>query len=213
MRSYGEYCSVAKALDVVGDRWTLLVVRELLLRGASRYTDLRHGLPGIATNLLAERLRELERAGLVAREEAPPPVATTVFTLTERGRALEPVLEELGRWGIPYMVEGPAPTDQFRAHWLAWPASFFLRDRDPGGPPVQIELRVDGEDAVLESDHGHIRVHAGRADDPAAVLSGPPQVILGVLSGRLDPQDATGRGLTVTGDLEALRRLQPDASA
>ena len=76
MRSYGQYCSIAKALDVVGDRWTLLIVRELLIRGACRYTDLKDGLPGIATNLLADRLRELESAGLIRREEAPPPVAT-----------------------------------------------------------------------------------------------------------------------------------------
>ena len=79
-----------RALDVVGDRWTLLIVRELALRGACRYTDLRNGLPGIATNLLADRLRELENAGVVAREEAPPPIATTLFRLTPRG-------EELGR--------------------------------------------------------------------------------------------------------------------
>ena len=96
MRSYDEYCALAKSLDVVGDRWTLLIVRELELRGACRYTDLRNGLPGIATNLLADRLRELEAAGLVAREEAPPPVATTLFQLTERGnvRDLMPRVEE-----------------------------------------------------------------------------------------------------------------------
>src|SRR6516164_7447818 len=103
MRSYGQYCSVAKALDVVGDRWTFLIVRELLLRGACRYTDLRAGLPGIATNLLADRLRELESAGLVRREEAPPPVATTLFQLTERGEELRPAVEELTRWGLPLM--------------------------------------------------------------------------------------------------------------
>jgi DNA-binding HxlR family transcriptional regulator len=92
MRAYGQYCAVAKALDLVGERWTLLLVRELLLRGACRYTDLRQGLPGIATNLLAERLRDLEDAGVVCREEAPPPVATTLFKLTPRGKELAPVL-------------------------------------------------------------------------------------------------------------------------
>ena len=210
MRSYDEYCSVAKTLDVVGDRWTLLIVRELLLRGASRYTDLRNGLPGIATNLLADRLRELEHAGVVSRREAAPPVATTVFTLTERGRALEPVLDELARWGVPYMVDGPAPGDAFRAHWLAWPARLFLRDRDPGGPPVEIALAVDGEDAVLESDQGEIWVRPGRAEHPAAEMTGPPYAILGVLSGRVDPERAGDRGLTVSGDVSALRRLLPD---
>ncbi len=101
MRSYQQYCAVAKALDVVGDRWVLLIVRELMTSGPSRYTDLLKGLPGIATNLLADRLRDMEKAGLLRREEAPPPVATTLFHLTERGRALNPILEELGRWGAP----------------------------------------------------------------------------------------------------------------
>src|SRR6201998_897121 len=103
MRSYGQYCSVAKALDVIGDRWTLLVIRELLLQGPCRYTDLRNGPPGIAPTLLAERLRELEAAGLVRREEAAPPVATTLFHLTEAGAGLEPVLEALGTWGVRHM--------------------------------------------------------------------------------------------------------------
>ena len=94
MRSYGQYCSIAKALDVVGDRWTLLIVRELLLQGPCRYTDLKNGLPGIATNLLSDRLRELEAAGLVSaartrRRPSPPPS----FPLTETGAELEPVLE------------------------------------------------------------------------------------------------------------------------
>src|SRR5690242_21611800 len=89
MRSYGEYCSLAKALDVVGERWTLLIVRELALRGACRYTDLRNGLPGIASNLLAHRLRELEKAGVITREDAPPPIATTLFRLTPRGEQLD----------------------------------------------------------------------------------------------------------------------------
>src|SRR5947207_3653412 len=117
MRTYDEYCAIAKSLDVVGDRWTLLIVRELALRGASRYTDLRSGLPGIATNLLADRLRELEAAGLIEREDAPPPVATTLFRLTERGAALEPVISELGRWGLPLMRDD-RPDDEFRGQWL-----------------------------------------------------------------------------------------------
>src|SRR6267154_1263098 len=134
MRSYGQYCSVAKALDVVGDRWTLLVIRELLLQGPCRYTDLKNGLPGIATNLLSDRLRELEAAGLVRREEAAPPVATTLFRLTEAGAGLEPALDVLGAWGIRYMAQ-PAEGDEFRSHWLTFPVSLFLHDREPDGPP------------------------------------------------------------------------------
>ena len=99
MRSYGQYCALARALDLVGDRWTLLIARELYLRGPSRYTDLCDGLPGIATNLLADRLRNLEEAGLVAREAAPAPVASTLFSLTDRGRELRPVLAALVQFG------------------------------------------------------------------------------------------------------------------
>ena len=102
-RGYGQYCALAKALDVIGDRWTMLIVRELLLRGPCRYTDLLGGLPGIATNLLADRLRELEKAGILGREQAPPPVATALFALTPRGEQLAPVMRELGRWGAPLM--------------------------------------------------------------------------------------------------------------
>ena len=96
---------MAKALDVVGDRWTLLIIRELLLQGPCRYTDLKRGLPGIATNLLADRLPELEWAGLIWREEAAPPVATALFDLTDAGKELEPVLNALGGWGVRYMAQ------------------------------------------------------------------------------------------------------------
>ena len=101
MRSYGQYCGLAAGLDVIGDRWTLLIVRELLILGPSRYTDLLRGLPGIPTNLLANRLREMEAAGLAERQEPAPPVATPLFSLTERGRALLPVIEAVAAWGAP----------------------------------------------------------------------------------------------------------------
>src|SRR5436309_6373657 len=139
MRSYAEYCAIAKSLDVVGDRWTLLIVRELALRGACRYTDLRNGLPGIASNLLAERLRELERAGVIAREDAPPPIATGLFRLTPWGEQLRPVLEGLIRWGIPLMAE-QNPEDAVRSHWLTWALELTLSDRQPSGSPFTIEL-------------------------------------------------------------------------
>jgi len=120
MRSYRQYCAIAKALDVIGDRWNMLIVRELLLQGACRYTDLHDGLPGIATNLLAERLRDLEREGIVTREEAPPPIASTLFRLTPRGQELKTILFELGRWGAPLMTE-PDEQDAYRGRWLASP--------------------------------------------------------------------------------------------
>ena len=209
MRSYGQYCSVAKALDVIGDRWSLLVIRELLLQGPCRYTDLRNGLPGIATNLLSDRLRGLEAAGLVRREEAAPPVATTLFHLTEAGAQLEPALEALGAWGIRYMTQ-PYDGDEFRSHWLSFPVSLFLQDRDPDGPPVSIELRTGDRPAVIEVSGGEVKTRLGTAESPDLVLDGPPRVILGLLSAHLDPAQAQERGLAINGDPAILRRFQDE---
>ena len=211
MRSYNEYCAVAKALDVVGDRWTLLIVRELLLRDRCRYTDLRAGLPGIATNLLADRLRELEAAGVIEREQAPPPIATTLFALTDRGRQLEPILHELGRWGVPYMAAGPGPGDEFRSHWIVWPVETFLRDGAPDDPPVTIALDIDGDAMALEVGGGQVSLRPGRVERPDARLSGPPFAILSVLIGGVAPGDADALGLRHEGELGVLGRLVPSA--
>lgn len=116
MRSYRQYCSLARTLDVLGDRWTLLIVRELAIRPC-RYTDLRDGLPGIATNLLADRLRELQAAGVVTAEAAPPPVATTLYTLTDWGAELRPILLAMGRWGAAGLMTSGQGEDQFRSRW------------------------------------------------------------------------------------------------
>src|SRR5215472_3259524 len=206
MRRYGEYCSIAKALDVVGDRWTLLIVRELLIRGRCRYTDLKDGLPGIATNLLADRIRELESAGLIRREDAPPPIAATLFHVTEAGAELLPVLDSIGRWGVRYMAE-PASGDAFRGHWFAFPARFFLRDRDPDGPPVSIELRAADSPAVIEISGGVISTRLGTAGEPDLVLAGEPRLILALFAGAFTASEAAGLGLEFSGDPSVLDRV------
>jgi DNA-binding HxlR family transcriptional regulator len=208
MRSYGQYCSVARALDVVGDRWTLLIVRELLLQGPCRFTDLKNGLPGIATNLLSGRLKELEDAALISREDAPPPVATTLYALTPNGLALEPVLKALGSWGLPYMV-AERPDDAFQAHWLAYAASWFTTDADPDAPPVVIQLAASDKSAVIEIGGGQIHTRVGRVAHPDLVLDGPPRSILGLLTGMIDIERATQTALTVTGQRNMLNRLRP----
>jgi DNA-binding HxlR family transcriptional regulator len=208
VRSYGQYCPVAKALDVIGDRWSLLIVRELLIRGPSRYTELRKGLDGIATNLLADRLRELEAAGVVRSEQAPPPVATTLYSLTERGQELERVVAALGRWGAPLLAE-EHPDDAFRSHRLAL-AVRAEKDRDPQAKPVAVEVRVDGEDPfVVETVDGKVRPRAGTAAAPDAVISGPTLLVVALLTGRLDVATASARGLHVDGSRGALQRVLP----
>jgi len=210
MRSYGEYCSIAKALDVVGDRWTLLIVRELLIRGGCRYTDLRDGLPGIATNLLSDRLRELESAGLVWREEAPPPVATTLFHLTETGADLTPVLDAFHRWGIRYMIDPPTG-DAFRSHWFAFSVR-SLHDNDPDGPQVSIELRAASSPAVIEVADGHVSMRVGTAKAPDLVVTGEPRLILGMFNGLLTPANAAELGLDFSGDAAVLHRILPEVT-
>jgi DNA-binding HxlR family transcriptional regulator len=208
MRSYNQFCAVAKSLDVVGERWTLLIVRELLLRGPSRYTDLRNGLPGIATNLLADRLQELEKAGVVAREEAPPPVATTLFSLTSRGRGLASVVYELGRWGLPLMG-AQSSSDVFESQWLALPVKFFLQDRDPKSDPVTIELQAGDDPVFLRVGGGDIEVLYRYDGEVAVTVTGEPSGILALLSGKTSVSQARRHGVRIKGSAEALTRVLP----
>lgn len=212
MRTYGHYCSIARALDLVGDRWTLLIVRELLLRGASRFTDLKAGLPGIAPNLLSSRLRELEEAHLLRREYARPPVATHLYDLTDDGLALEPVLRALGLWGLHYMGD-ERPDDAFRAEWLAYAPSWFATDAEPSGTPAIIQLDAGGERAVVELGDGQVRGRVGEAERADLTLTGPARAILGVLLRRIDLAAAAEWGLITRGDTRLLDRLRPTAAA
>ncbi|MFG3246584.1 winged helix-turn-helix transcriptional regulator [Streptomyces sp. NPDC048187] len=137
-RSYDQYCSAARALDAVGDRWTLLIVRELLA-GPRRYTDLHADLPGVSTDVLASRLKDMERDGLTTRRRLPPPGAAYVYELTVRGRGLLPVLEALGAWGSGELGER-RPTDAVRAHWFALPLLRALREAGVAEGVVEVAL-------------------------------------------------------------------------
>jgi DNA-binding HxlR family transcriptional regulator len=203
MRSYGQYCAAARALDVIGDRWALLIVRELLLRDC-RFTDLRHGLPGVATNLLTERLRDLEAAGVLERVQAPPPVATTLYRLTERGAELEPVLRELTRWGLPEMVRG-AGEDATRGHWVAavLPLLYDGAALDGVGPLV-VAVDAEGEQLTLVLDaDGGLSVTPGAPSRPDVTLAGATEQVMAVLAGRADRLER----LAVEGDERRLREL------
>jgi DNA-binding HxlR family transcriptional regulator len=211
MRTYGQYCSIARALDVVGDRWTLLIVRELLLRGRCRFVDLRNGLPGVAPNLLSVRLKELEEVGLVVRSEAAPPVATPVYELTASGRALKPVLAELAQWGLPLMTE-ERDDDEFRAEWMAYFPAWFATDGDPTGPPAVIQLIADGQGAVIELGDGTVRTRVGTVEDPDLLVEGPARAVMGLVTGVIDLKTAKRLGLTTRGKRELLDRLTPAAA-
>ena len=200
MKSYGQFCSLAKSLDIVGDRWTLLIIRELVTQGPCRYTDLANGVPGIASNLLSERLRSLEEHGVVTREAAPSPVATTLFHLTERGHELEPALAALARWGIGF-VEGTPPADEaFHPYWFPYSVGAFLHDRPVGSPPVTVQLRTSLGDWVVSAHDGGTDVVAGTTDSPDVTFEGHPTLVIGFLSGSHTLEQARAAGLTVTGE-------------
>jgi DNA-binding HxlR family transcriptional regulator len=170
VKRYGQFCSVARALDLLGDRWAMLVVRELLL-GPKRYTDLIDGLPGVGTNVLAVRLRQLEEAGIIAREKLPPPAASTVYVLTDDGVALRPVVDELARWGLRLMAR-PEHGEALRTSWLVYSLAVSappldMRDED------ELELRVNREPHTLTVRDGRFEARQGAAANPLAVIEAP----------------------------------------
>lgn len=207
-RSYGQLCGLALALDAIGDRWSLLIVRELLVRpDGARYTDLRDGLPGVATNLLADRLRDLEAAGIVRREEPRPPVATPVLRLTERGQALLPAVEALAVWGGGFVPEAPA-SGEFRTRWMAIPAEAMLTDTRPEEPPVTIAVHTGNEPLVITVGGGQVRARTGEpGTEPDLVITGPSKPILGIIAGELPAAAAAGLGVELRGDRSLLQRV------
>jgi DNA-binding HxlR family transcriptional regulator len=200
-RTYGQYCGLAKALDLVGERWALLVVRELVL-GPKRFTDLLDGLPGVSTNVLATRLRGLERAGVVERKVLPPPAASAVYQLTGYGRALEPSLAALGRWGAA-SLGGREPGQALRSHWLALALKAFFHSEEAAGVTRAYEVRLrEGAFGFAVTD-GALEVAPGAAAEPHLVLEADDEALVGVLAGRLEPAALT----VVAGDPAELPRF------
>jgi DNA-binding HxlR family transcriptional regulator len=180
-RSYKQYCGVARALDLVGERWALLVVRELVL-GPKRFTDLREGLPSIATNVLSLRLRQLERDGVVMRRRLPPPAPAQVYELTEYGRELVPIMLSLGRWGASTM--GPRSPDQsIRAEWLALALQAFFDSEAAAGISATIQLDLEGARFTLRLDEGRLDVTPGGDGPVDLVIAADPERLIQFLAG------------------------------
>ena len=194
MKRYGQRCPAAIALDVIGERWTLLIVRELLL-GPKRFTDLADGLPGIGTNILTNRLAGLQEQGVVEKRTLPRPTPVAVYELTDAGRALAPVLRELRAWGARF---GPAPRrgDAVQPAWIVQAAA----SRNPRlGPGRSCELRVGDDSFSLTGTDDGVDVRAGSAAKPEAVVTIEPRLFLRLASGKVDAADAAGQ-IEVEGD-------------
>jgi DNA-binding HxlR family transcriptional regulator len=208
VKHYGQACAIARTLDVVGERWSLLLVRELTL-GPRRYRDLVTGLPGIPSNVLAARLKDLQAAGVLTRRTLPAPTDVTVYELTGAGRALLPVLNELLDWGLRYAPE-PAEDDAGQPGWALLGAA---------GRPAALpdgrtcELRVGPEFFYLSSDAGKLAVRRGPAPDGDVVVTMSDDTLYSLLTGQTTVTDAV-RHSTVDGDTQIARRaLEPLAAA
>lgn len=204
MRSYRQYCPLARALDRVGDRWTLLIVRELFSRD-SRYADLRDALPGIATNLLADRLRQLQSDGIIEAYDAPRPVHATLHRLTPRGRELGPVLRALVAWGGPLAAEGQG-SDAFRTHWLALGLPTYYDNVDVADlAPLSVLVRTGDEPATLQITGHEVAMSLGADGDHDVIIEGDPDRVFALLTGT-SPTDTT-QGVTIEGPRDAIQRL------
>lgn len=200
-RSYGQFCGLARALDVVGDRWNLLIVRELL-PGPLRYGELKSSLPGIASNLLAERLRALELAGVVERRLGDTGV---LYGLTPWGAELKEPMEALGRWAIPLLATGRGD-DTFRPRWLALALPAMLRGRT-AAPPVEVGFDVEGLLIVLRIDEDGPSARTGADRQPETVLSAGPEIVIGLVAGALSADQALASGAVILGNTDVLQRV------
>ncbi|WP_194239496.1 winged helix-turn-helix transcriptional regulator [Pseudactinotalea terrae] len=205
MRSYRDLCGIARALDVVGERWAMLLVRELLL-GPKRFADLHRGLPGISQNVLTQRLRELEQSGVLTRRRALPPVSGVVYELTSRGRDLEPVLLALGRWGSP-LPPGAGSADELSPDALVVALRTTFDAGSGAGLYLTVQLQLPGDAFVLTARDGHL--HAARGAEPCdATLAASVRTVQDLVFDKQPLDDAVRHGRAhADGDTVALVRL------
>jgi DNA-binding HxlR family transcriptional regulator/putative sterol carrier protein len=204
-RAYGQYCGFARALEIVGERWALLIVRDLLL-GAKRFTDLLNGLPGIPSNVLTARLKELEQAGVVRRRLQERPARGVVYELTEYGTELETVVFHLGRWGAKAMGD-PRPTETITPSSFLTALRTTFRPDAARGVRVRFEIRLGPIVASARVDDGTLAVAEGPDPDADLTIEAGP-AIRALMGGEMTPAEAIENGsVRLTGDPELLQRF------
>ncbi len=203
-RTYQQYCPVARALELVGERWTLLVARELLL-GPRRFTDLMHGLPGVSATVLASRLKDLEQAGLVSKRTLPPPAASAVYELTDEALGLARVLTAMAEWGMG-LLGRPRKGDEIRGAWIV--LGIAVTSPVPDVDDATFVLHVGGEVLHVDVRDGRLQPRLGDAAEPAAVITAGATAFADLALGRVDLDTALAkRRVTLEGDQAAARRL------
>jgi DNA-binding HxlR family transcriptional regulator len=206
-RSYNQYCGLAYALDIVGERWTLLIIRELIA-GPRRFKDLLKGLPDISTNLLTERLKHLELQGLLCRRTLPPPAGSTVYQLTSLGQSLEKTLLELGKWGSQFVPPSPEGATVLHAGSYALTLKTFFRPELARGVNETYELHIDNEVLQVQINEGEIHVRQGEIRKADVIFQTDMPSYLRLLQRKIQPDEAIARGLIrVEGDPATLSRF------
>jgi DNA-binding HxlR family transcriptional regulator len=204
-RRYDEGCAVAHALDLIGERWALLIVRELLL-GPKRFTDLRAGMRGASADVLAQRLREMTEAGVVRRNKLPPPAASEVYELTEWGADLEPIVTQLGRWGSRSASLNPAADSSVDSLVLSLRALF--NPQAAQGFSATIGLRLSGNEFTVKISDSQLHVTRGEAEQPAATLDTDRPTLAALLYGEHTLDDALrSGGAKIGGETGVIARL------
>ena len=205
-KSYPQYCSVARSLEVAGDRWTLLLIRELSF-GPRRFTDLVDGVPGISRNLLAQRLRHLEEQDILRRRDLAPPAARRVYELTDDGRDLAQAMLPLAAWGVRRLGKRQ-PGQEYRAHWAAVAMAGFANRAAARDVHDTYQFVVDEEPFYFHVDDGRIELHDGLADVADVTITTDDETWAAMALGDTDAAEATAAGrVVVTGSTEAGRRL------
>lgn len=206
-QAYNQYCALARALDVVGNRWTLLIIRELR-PGPRRFTDLVDGLPGVSRNLLTERLRGLEQEGLITRKELPPPAARQVYELTDEGRDLAAAVGPLVAWGAR-RLDDPSSDQPFQARWAAFGLA-SVADREAAKGVNETYQYIVGDTAFhFVIDDGLIDIRDGHAEGPAVTVTTDEETWAAIARNTMTTASAIASGkLTIDGDPEAVKRLR-----
>jgi DNA-binding HxlR family transcriptional regulator len=206
-KSYNQYCGLAYALDKVGERWTILIIRELVA-GPRRYKDLMEGLPGISTNLLASRLKSLEEDGLIQRRVLPPPAGSTVYELTPLGLGLEEALIELGKWGSQFVPPSADEAALLNVGSYALTLKTFFRPELAQEVDETYELHIGDEVMRVWINKGEIEVQQGTAVTPTAIFHSDIATYLQLLQRKIQLHEAAASGLVqIEGDPEALERF------
>jgi DNA-binding HxlR family transcriptional regulator/putative sterol carrier protein len=207
IRTYNQFCALASALDYIGERWTLLIIRELLI-GPRRFKDLMDGMPGISTNLLSERLKTLEQQGILCQRILPPPAGSTVYELTLFGQSLEKPILELGRWGAQFLPASLEGIELPSLGSIAVAIKAFFRPEGARNIKESYGLHLGMEVLQVQVNEGEIRVLQNESQKSDADFYTSMQVFLGLLTGQLKPDEAIlGGQVRIDGDPAALERF------